>query len=243
MSFCYAITSGKGGTGKSTVAAGLGLTFSQKGYKTLLIDMDEGLRCLDLMLGVEKDVVFDLADILDGRDAEDGTYKISGSDNLYLIPAPRNPDSINADAFCSFASDIVSKYDVVIIDFPAGSDFSLYKYLPQKTVVLAVCNPDPVSVRDAASVCELLAFPPSHTKLIVNKFVYKHILKGLYGNIDDIIDNSGFQLVGVIPNDEELSYFSVKHKIKRNGRAQAAFKRIVNRLCGKYELLPNPKKI
>ncbi|MBR4072625.1 MAG: hypothetical protein IKK24_01670, partial [Clostridia bacterium] len=175
--------------------------------------------------------------------SEDATYKIDSSDNLYLIPAPRNPDSINAAAFGEFAADIITKYDVVIFDFPAGIDFLLYKSLPEKTVILAVCNPDPVSVRDAAAVCDLLEFPPSHTKLIVNKFVYKNILKGLYGNIDDIIDSSGFQLVGVIPADDELSYFSVKHKIKRNGRAYSAFSRIVNRLCGKYEFLPNPKKI
>ena len=85
MGFCYAITSGKGGTGKSTVAAGLGQLFAVKGYKTLLVDMDEGLRCLDLMLGVEQELVFDLSDIVNGRDSEDATYKIDSSDNLYLI--------------------------------------------------------------------------------------------------------------------------------------------------------------
>ncbi len=243
MSLCYAITSGKGGTGKSTVAAGLGLTFAAIGKKTLLIDMDEGLRCLDLMLGVEKELVFDLSDILGGRDTDDAVYPVPNTDNLFLIPAPDSPDKIGADSFRAFVEEVLKEYDVVILDFPAGVDFSLYSSLPKQTALLAVCNPDPVSVRDAAAVCELLPFPPTHTKLIVNKFVYKNILKGLYGNIDSIIDNSGFQLIGVIPQDEELSYFAVKHKLKRNGRGFAAFRRIVNRLCGKHELLPNPKKI
>lgn len=243
MSLCYAITSGKGGTGKSTVAAGLGLAFSSKGKKTLLVDMDEGLRCLDLMLGVEKELVFDLSDILDGRDTGDAVYPVKNADNLYLIPAPRIPNTVKADKFKAFVEAILKKYDVVIFDFPAGVDFHLYKSLPKKTALLAVCNPDPVSVRDAAAVCDLLPFPTTHTKLIVNKFVYKNILKGLYQNIDSIIDNSGFQLIGVIPQDTELSYFAIKHKFNKKGRGFKAFGRIVNRLCGTHEPLPKPKKI
>ena len=243
MGYCYAITSGKGGTGKSTVASGLALAFSSSGKRTLLIDMDEGLRCLDIMLGIESDIVFDLSDILENRDFEDAVYSAPDRDNLWLIPAPATVGKINPSKFEEFCGRVVKDYDVVIFDFPAGMDFSLYGNLPKNTVVLAVCNPDPVSVRDAAAVCENLPFDSIQTRLIVNKFYYKPMLKGLYENIDNIIDQSGFRLVGIVPKSDELSFFSVKHKIKRKGRAMSAFRRISDRLSGIHVALPKPKKI
>ena len=243
MGLCYAVASGKGGTGKSTVAAGLGIAFANMGKKTLLIDMDEGLRCLDMLLGIEKDLVFDLSDILSDRDTEDAVYPTGEYENLFLIPAPDSIGKIIPERFKEFIEEIITQYDVVIFDFPAGMDFSLYHYLPDYTVVLAVCNPDPVSVRDAAAVCDNLPFDSIHTRLVVNKFHYKPIFKGIYANIDSIIDDSGFKLVGVIPESVELSYFSINHKIKKGSRAMAAFSRIADRLCGIHRPLPKPKKI
>ena len=243
MSFCYAITSGKGGTGKSTVSVGLGLAFAQMGKKTLLVDMDEGLRCLDLMLGVEKNLVFDLADIFKGKEIEDAVYDTPINENLFLIPAPAVTGNIEPLLFKDFAEKLTSLYDIVIFDFPAGVDFTLYEYLPKNTTLLAVCNPDPVSVRDAAAVCEFISIKNEKTKLIINKFVYKTLHKGLFSNIDDIIDESGFSLIGIVPQSEELVFFQIKHKLKKHGRALKAFKRIANRLLGCSYALPKPKKI
>ncbi|MBE6732534.1 MAG: septum site-determining protein MinD [Ruminococcaceae bacterium] len=243
MGYCYAITSGKGGTGKSTIAACLALAFSNSGKRTLLIDMDEGLRCLDIMLGIESEIVFDLSDILEDRDIDDAVYSVPNADNLWLIPAPRTTGKIDSEKFKEFCSSVIKDYEVLIFDFPAGMDFSLYSHLPKSTVVLAVCNPDPVSVRDAAAVCENLPFDSLHTRLIINKFHYKTIFKGIYENIDNIIDNSGFRLVGVVPESDELSFFSINHKIKKKGRAMSAFRRITDRLCGMHIALPKPKKI
>lgn len=243
MGYCYAITSGKGGTGKSTVASGLALAFAASGKRTLLIDMDEGLRCLDILLGIESEIVFDLSDILADRDIEDAIYSVPKQDNLYLIPAPQTTGKIEPEAFKDFCDNVIGSYEVVIFDFPAGIDFTLYNYLPKKSVVLAVCNPDPVSVRDAAAVCENLPFLSIQTRLIVNKFAYKPMFKGVYANIDNIIDNSGFRLVGIVPDCDELAFFSTNHKIKKNGRAMSAFRRITDRLCGVHCPLPKPKKI
>lgn len=243
MGYCYAITSGKGGTGKSTVAVGLATSFAATSKKTLLIDMDEGLRCLDILLGIEDKLVFDLSDILSDKDTDDAVYSVRENENLFLIPAPSAIGKIDKQKFKEFCSQITKEYDVVIFDFPAGIDFSLYNSLPKQTVVLAVCNPDPVSVRDAAAVCDNLPFDCIHTRLIVNKFHYKPMYKGMYENIDGIIDRSGFRLVGIVPEDSELLYLSTKHKIKRKGRAMAAFNRITDRLCGIHRPLPKPKKI
>lgn len=242
MGCCYAVTSGKGGTGKSTVSVGLAMAFAETGRKTLLIDMDVGLRCLDILLGVENRLVFDLGDILAGQEIEDAIYDI-GFKDLFLIPAPANVGSIDPVAFKEFSKQITKKYDVVIFDFPAGMDFTLYGCLPKHTVALAVCNLDPVSVRDAAMVCENLPFPSAQSRLIVNKFHYRPMLKGVYGNIDSIIDKSGFMLVGVVPDSEELLYLSINNGLKKRGRPMAAFRRIVCRLCGMNRKLPSPKKI
>lgn len=243
MGSCYAITSGKGGTGKSTVCVGLGLTLAKEGKKTLLVDMDEGLRCLDLMLGVESRLTFDLSDVLSGKSIEDATYSALDVPNLFLIPAPDTIGKINPEDFKIFAEQILKEYDVVIFDFPAGIDFELYKYLPQNVIVLAVCNADPVSVRDAASVCNHIPIARDKIKLIINKYVYKTLLKGLFTNIDNIIDESGFKLIGVIPQSEDLAFFAIKHRLKRRGRAAKAFSRISKRLSGEYKALPKPKKI
>ena len=103
MGQVYAVTSGKGGVGKSTVAVGLASAFVQLGKKVLLVDMDEGLRCLDLMLGVDKSAVFDLSDILMGKEIDDAVYSVDGYNGLYLVPAPADIGKIDAFSFSVFA--------------------------------------------------------------------------------------------------------------------------------------------
>ena len=173
MGQVYAVTSGKGGVGKSTVAVGLAFAFTKLNKKTLLVDMDEGLRCLDLMLGADKSAVFDLSDILLGKEMGD----------------------------------------------------------------------DPVSVRDAAAVSRKLNEINCPSRLIINNFVYSLIKRRIFRNVDDIIDGSGLQLLGVIPHSEELALLSVNHSVKPRGKSMAAFIRIARRLLNENILLPNLKKI
>ncbi|MFQ8951590.1 MAG: AAA family ATPase [Oscillospiraceae bacterium] len=123
MSQIFAVTSGKGGVGKSTVSAGLAFAFSGLSKKTLLVDMDEGLRCLDIMLGVDSSAVFDLSDILMGKDMADAVYKVGESNNLFLVPAPSEVGKIDAFAFSGFVREAEKEYDIIIFDFPAGMDF------------------------------------------------------------------------------------------------------------------------
>lgn len=243
MGQVFAVTSGKGGVGKSTVCVGLAYAFLKLNKKVLLVDMDEGLRCLDLMLGVDKSAVFDLSDILMGRETEDAVYKVDGADGLYLIPAPAEIGKIDAFGFSAFAKNVAGLYDEVIFDFPAGMDFSLYGSLPEETLFLTVAVPDPVSIRDAAAVSAKLGEISCNSRLIINNFTYSFVKRNLHRNIDDIIDGAGLQLIGVIPHSEELGFISVTHKIKRRGRAAAAFLRTAKRLCGEHILLPRPKKI
>ena len=139
MSEVIVVTSGKGGVGKSTVATGLSLAFTKMGKTVLLIDMDEGLRCLDIMLGVDEQVVFDLSDILSGGNVSNSIYYNEKNPLLHLIPAPSELGKITPQLLSEFAEKIHPFYDIIIFDFPAGIDFSLYGSLPKNTLFLTVC--------------------------------------------------------------------------------------------------------
>lgn len=241
MGKIFAVTSGKGGVGKSTVSAGLALSFSTLGYKTLLVDMDEGLRCLDLMLGVDKQVVLDLSDILGGREINDAVYEVN--QNLFLIPAPQKSGLIDAFSLANFANDVNNLYDIVIFDFPAGIDFSLYGSLPKDALFLTVAFPDAVTVRDAAVVSGLLGEMGLSSRLIINRFEYKLSKKRGFKGIDDIIDEAYLQLVGIVPNSDELKNLSSGKIPKIKSKPMKAFIRIAKRLLGENILLPKVKKI
>lgn len=243
MGKVFALTSGKGGVGKSTVSVGLGLAFCKKGQKVLLVDMDEGLRCLDLMLGLDKSTVFDLSDILLGKEPEEAIYQSEFQENLYLIPAPANVGMLDYFSFSTFASKVRDMFDIVIFDFPAGINTALYSCLPKDTLFLTVAVPDPVSVRDAGAVSEALAEAGIGARLIINRFVNKQKGKYRFKNIDEIIDGSALKLIGIVPESDELRLLSLKHKISRRDRAFKAFLRIASRLDGERLLLPKIKKI
>lgn len=243
MGRVFAVTSGKGGVGKSTVSVGLALAFCGLGRRVLLVDMDEGLRCLDLMLGVDKSAVFDLSDILLGREINDAVYKVEQHDGLYLVPAPQEIGKIDTFTFTAFAAEASKLYDTVIFDFPAGMDFTLYPALPPDTLFLTVASPDPVSVRDASAVSMRLGRLSLSSRLVINNFTYKLCKSKVYDNIDGIIDSASLQLIGIIPSSEELALLSVNHALSSRGKPMKAFNRLAKRLEGEHILLPNPKKI
>ncbi len=243
MGKVFAVTSGKGGVGKSTFSVGLGYAFCQKGKKVLLIDMDEGIRCLDLILGVDKVAVFDLCDILMGKDIEDAVYTSDFAEGLHLIPAPAKTGMIDKIAFSHFAERVKELYDIVIFDFPAGVEMTLYSCLPKSTLFLTVAVPDPVSIRDAAVVGTALSKKGLRARLVINRFIYKQSRKFKIKNIDGIIDTTAIRLIGIVPESEELTMLSLKHKLSRKGKAAKAYGRIADRLSGEQRLLPKMSRI
>jgi len=243
MGKVFGVVSGKGGVGKSTVSVGLGLALASTGKTVLLVDMDEGLRCLDLLLGVDETAVFDLSDILSGKDIEDAVYTSAQSDKIFLIPAPLKAGSVDSESFSDFALKVKELYDIVIFDFPAGINLEFYKALPQGTLFLTVAVPDPVSVRDAAAISDLLYDASLEARLIINRFKYKLKKKLRFKNIDEIIDSASLRLVGVIPESDEISIFSITRSLPKKCKAFKAFIRIAERLTGDERLLPKMKKI
>lgn len=243
MGKVFGVASGKGGVGKSTFSIGLATAFCTLGYKTLLVDMDAGLRCLDLMLGVDESTVFDLSDVLMGRNADEAIYRCEQTDGLYLMPAPASQGLIDAFSLTRLSNELAACFDRVIFDFPAGIDTELYSCMPADTLFLTVAVPDPVSVRDAAAVSRELEAVKIGAGLIINRFSVKSGTALGSKGIDGIIDTAALRLVGIVPEAKELSMLSIKHKIKKGTRAFEAFLRIARRLNGEHILLPKAKKI
>ncbi len=238
----FATTSGKGGVGKSSVAVGLGFAFARLGLSVLLVDMDEGLRCLDILLGVDESAVLDLGDALEAETIDDMVYDCKEK-NLFLIPAPSRMGKIDSERLSHFARKVGLLYDIVIFDFPAGLDFSLYTALPKSTLFLGVATPDPVCVRDASAVSEGLEALGLKSRLIINRFNLKEHKRRRLSGIDSIIDTASIQLLGIVPESEELNRLSVNHTLKKRGKTTKAFTRIAERLLYKSIPLLKLKKI
>ncbi|MBR6743552.1 MAG: AAA family ATPase [Clostridia bacterium] len=243
MNKIIAVTSGKGGTGKSTFSVGLALALKKAEKSVLMIDMDSGLRCLDLLLGVDEQVIFDISDALAGKPLDACVLHSPKYSGVDLIPAAINEFCPSAEDFGNFVEKVSRLYDVVIIDCPSGSDFTLYSMLPRATEFVCVCNPNPVSVRDTATVGSRLRAIGRNGRIIINKYDYYCIGNSVFKTLDDLIDISGLKLLGIIPLSLKLEiafyggYFPIK------GKEFKAYKRIATRLMGESVPIPKLSKI
>ncbi len=243
MNKIVAVTSGKGGTGKSTFCANLARAALKNFDSVLLIDMDAGMRCLDMLLSVSDSVLMDVSDVVKGADLESSMLEIPKCPGLFLLPAPAKTGLVEPEAFGDFINKVSERFSLVIIDFPAGSDFTLYEKLPYKTDFVCICNPDPISVRDASSVGQMLRAIKRTGYLVINKYNYRYINNLLFSNLDDILNQTGLQLLGIVPFSELFIYSFSTGKFPRRGREAKAFKRIVGRIADKNIPLPKLKKI
>lgn len=242
MGSIIAVTSGKGGVGKSTFSVGLGLAAASQGSRVLLIDMDAGLRCLDLLLGVSEKLVFDLSDALDGRALDACVLEVPTCPGLSLLPAPGSRVELDPERFGALVQTAAEAYDAVILDFPAGSDCSPLTELPRSSQFLCITNPDPVCIRDAASVGASLQRIGKTGQLIINKYRYYSFKNGSFSSIDDIINTAGMKLTGIVPFSERLAFAFFGGKFPKKGIEYKAFCRIFGRLTGKNIPLPKLKK-
>lgn len=239
-----AVLGGKGGSGKSTCSIGISFALAEQNKRVLLIDLDEGMRCLDMLLGVSEKLLFDLSDAVHGKDLSSCVLPIEKRDNLFLLAAPTEKGLFDISAFGKFIENISEEeFDTVVLDLPAGSDLNLYKSLPSSTRFLCICNPNAVSVRDAANIGALLRKANRNGALILNRFERYFVKNPMFSNLDDIIDESGLTLLGIVPESEKLAAAFLSGNFKIKGKASKAFKRIALRLCGKNIPLPKLKKI
>ncbi len=235
------IVSGKGGVGKSTCALGLGVALCRLGKRVLLIDLDAGLRCLDIMTRVDDRLVFDLSDVLGGKPLSEAVLPVPDCDGLSLLAAPKTAQSIDG-ARLSQTLLLANEYDYIILDFPAGTDFPFIKDISDITDFLVVTNADAVSIRDSGEMSDILRAFGADCRLIINKYAVPLVKRGVFSGIDDIIDRSKLRLIGIVPYDEDSirKPFAV---FRRKHFKQRAFKRIALRIFGQDVRLPKHSKI
>ena len=232
MAEIIVIASGKGGSGKSSFTAGVGRALAKLGKKVLAIDCDIGLRSLDLLFVVSESVVFDWGDLLCDRCTVEQALIKSEID---LLAAPRNfsseftPES-TAKLFRSFSDD----YDFILLDSPAGIDrgFRISASGADKAVV--VTTPDNICVRSCARAFdELRRLGIEDARLVINMFEVKPVCKKKLLNIDQCIDETGVQLLGVIPRDINVGFCSVTGETPGEfSPSTLAYKRIAKRITG-----------
>ena len=233
------ITSGKGGTGKSTVTAGLGAALVRRGDRVLVIDCDAGMRGIDLMLGVSGELVFDIADIISGNcSPARAIYPCKTVPELYILPAPQNiRDEISPSVMKQLVEVLKGHYDHILIDCPAGIGAGFEASAAPADRAVLVTNPEPLSVRGCDKVRrQLQHYDIKDISLIINKFNERKFRKmDAYEDLDAVIDEAGARLLGSVPEDMIAANSSQKG-LPIEGRIPAAFAldRIASRLDGIY---------
>jgi septum site-determining protein MinD len=216
MTKVMVITSGKGGVGKTTITANLGIALAKLGKKVLTVDADIGLRNLDMTLGLENRIVYDVLDVLEGRvDFSKALVKDKRGLSLWLLPAnqTKNKDAVDKDKWAKLMESIkeTNEFDYVLIDSPAGIERGFQiAALPADTAIVVV-NPDVSSVRDADRVIGLLEnMGKKDYFLVVNRIRWEAVKKGEMLSVEDLVDILKVPLLGVVPEEQKLVDFTNK---------------------------------
>ena len=235
---CIGVVSGKGGTGKSSFTAGVGAALAQQGRRVLCIDCDVGLRNLDLTLGITDRALMDFSDVIHKNCTLEQAVAPHGEiPNLFLLTAPVQMRNFNVQTsqMIGLLNDIRTKFDVCLLDAPAGLGIGFDLSTCGADQVVVVTTSDTSSLRDAQhTVMELARFPDGTLHLVVNR-VRKKLLRSMHATIDDAIDKAGLPLMGVIPEDDDLPLClnrGVSIMTTHNDCAATAYRNIARRLMG-----------
>lgn len=208
MSRIIVITSGKGGVGKTTVTANLGMAIARCGRKIALVDADFGLRNLDLLLGLENRVVYTALDVLAGQcRLEQALVKDKRQEGVVLLPAAqsRMQEAVNPAQMKKLISVLADKFDYVIIDSPAGIESGFQNAIAAAKEALIVTTPEIAAVRDADRVVGLLeAQGIKKTHLIVNRLKPAMVQADQMMSVEDVQEILAIPLIGIIPDDERV---------------------------------------
>lgn len=227
------IASGKGGVGKTTLCAGLGRAFSAMGKKTLIIDCDAGLAGLDILFGCSESVNFTWLDAVLGRcEIKDSITGIS--ENLHLIPSPRLALTEEyEDALCTITDILDKEYDIILCDAPAGLGRGVMRALKACDNCIVVATADEISVKGAYSLQKTAEDNGiKQSRLVINRYDLKAAYKGRLLTVDEIIDKTIVQLIGIVPEDKNIMYSSVSQKKLKTKKSDEAFIRIAKRING-----------
>lgn len=233
------ITSGKGGVGKTTAVANLATALAMDGKKVVCIDGDIGLRNLDVVMGLENRIVYDIVDVIEGRcKLKQAMIRDKHYPNMYLIPAAqtRDKNAVSPSDMIRICNDLRADSDFVIIDSPAGIERGFRNAIAAADRVLVVTNPEVSAVRDADRVVGILeAEEKGNPSLIINRLNPAMVRNNDMLSAEDVLDLLGIHLIGIVPEDESVIIGSNRGApvvTEQKSRAGQAFRNIARRLQG-----------
>ncbi len=240
-----AVVSGKGGTGKTSLCAGLAVALAQAGQKVLCLDADVGLRNLDLALGLAEEPALCFTDIMDGGYSLEKATAHPKVPGLYFLTAPvmKTPEELDPEAFRSLLEQIKEQFDWCLIDAPAGIGAGFRLAVQWADTALVVSGGEPAALRDGGRAADHLELCSRAKAYVVVNRIRRKFFQKIRFTVDDCMDTVGLPLIGIVPEDELVSLTAAKGKpllLTRGDKkgAAVACRHIAGRLMGeKHPLL------
>ena len=239
MSEVIVITSGKGGVGKTTTSANIGTGLAVLGKRVAMVDADIGLRNLDVIMGLENRIVYDLIDVVEGTcRLKQALIKDKRFPNLFLLPAAqtKDKDSVSVEQMKKLCEQLREEFDYVILDCPAGIEHGFRNAIAGADRAVVVTTPEISAVRDADRIIGLLeANELRDPLLILNRIRPEMVKRGDMMALDDVTDILAIDVLGVVPDDESIVVSANRGEpsvLDANSRAGQAFRNISRRLTG-----------
>ena len=237
MGELIAVLSGKGGTGKTSVCAGVACALAQSGLRVLCIDCDVGLRNLDIALGISDMAALSFVDVASGAYSLELAARHPVYESLYFLTAPMNcpAEQVDVQAFGAMLQKARKRYQYVFLDAPAGIEAGFALAARYADRVMLVTGSDPAAVRDASRAAEVLErMGKRNVRLVVNR-IHEKMFSAMKLTVDDIMDEAGVPLLGIVPEDSNVVLAAAFKKplLKQTKKgAAAACRRIAKRLQG-----------
>lgn len=233
------ISSGKGGVGKTTTTANLGVALAGLGQRVVLIDADIGLRNLDIVLGLENRIVYDLVDVVEGRcRLRQAMIRDKRLSELYLIPAAQTRDksAVSPSDMVRLCDEIRPDSDWILIDSPAGIERGFRNAIAPADMIIVITNPEVSAVRDADRIIGLIeAEEKGPARLILNRIKPEMVRRGDMLDTEDVLELLAVELIGIVPDDENVvtsTNRGVPIALDGKSKAGQAFRNIARRITG-----------
>ena len=238
MSEVIVITSGKGGVGKTTTSANIGTGLAILGKRTVLIDTDIGLRNLDVVMGLENRIVYNLVDVVEGNcRMKQALIRDKRYPNLYLLPSAQTRDktAVSPEQMKKLVDDLRDEFDYILLDCPAGIERGFQNAIAGADRALVVTTPEVSAIRDADRIIGLLeAADMGMIDLIVNRIRMDMVRRGDMMSMEDVMDILAVNVIGVVPDDESIGISTNQGEplVGMGSLAGQAFLNICRRIMG-----------
>ena len=249
MAKVVTITSGKGGVGKTTATANLSTALAMLGQRVVAIDVDIGLRNLDIVMGLENRIVYDLVDVVEGRcRLRQAMIKDKRLPDLYLIPAAQTRDktAVSPSDMVEVCRQLRTEFDFVLVDSPAGIEQGFRNAIAGADDVVIVTTPEVSAVRDADRIIGLTeAEDKSEPQLIINRLAIGQVKRGEMLSVEDVGEILAIRLLGIVPEDAQILISTnrgVPIVLENRSPAGQAFVRIARRLMGEEVPISLPEE-